>query len=110
MTAATDLATRIVFEVTNPLVGVTPSMSVFGVAFEGRVQLILGGVWALVLAACAAAVLVGAGKWSWASKVTHSSEGAMESAGQFKTAAIAFAAAAAASLILGALIWVVQGA
>lgn len=95
--------------VDNPLDGVTPSMDVFGLEFAGRVSLILAGVWALVLIASAAAVLVGGGKWAWATKVAHSSEGAMEAAGQFKTALVAFACVAGASVILGGIIWMVQG-
>lgn len=103
------LAARILTDVTNPLEGITPSLSVFGVEFEGRISIILAGIWALVLAASAGAVLLGGGKWAWASKVSHSSEGALEGAAQFKGAAVAFGVVAAASVVLGAIIWAVQG-
>ncbi|MFF8347936.1 hypothetical protein ACF049_19280 [Cellulosimicrobium funkei] len=105
----TYLATRVLTDVTNPLEGITPTLDVFGIEFKGRVSIILGGIWALVLVAAAAAVLLGGGKWAWASKVSHSTEGAMEGAAQFKGAASAFGVIAAASVILGAIIWAVQG-
>ena len=95
--------------VDNPLDGVTPSIEIFGTEFSGRASVILAGIWALVLVAAAAAVLVGGGKWAWATKVAHSSEGALEAAGQFKTALVAFACIAGASVILGGVIWMVQG-
>jgi len=104
-TAVDDTGSTVV----NPLSGVTPKLDVFGVAFEGRVSIILAGIWALVLAAAAGAVLLGGGKWAWASKVSHSTEGALEGAAQFKGAAIAFGVIAGASLVLGAIIWAVQG-
>ena len=103
------LATRVLTDVTNPLEGITPTLDVFGIEFKGRVSIILGGIWALVLVAAAAAVLLGGGKWAWASKVSHSTEGALEGAQQFKGAAIAFGVIAGASLVLGAIIWAVQG-
>ena len=95
--------------VVNPFDGVTPSMDVFGVTFSGKVQLILGGLWAVVLVGIAGAVLVGAGKWGWNTRVTHSSEGVMESAGQFKTALISFGVAAGISIVIGGILFVVQG-
>jgi len=103
------LASRVLTDVTNPLEGITPSLEVFGIEFQGRVTIILAGIWALVLTASAGAVLLGGGKWAWASKVSHSTEGALEGAAQFKGAAIAFGVVAAASVVLGAIIWVVQG-
>lgn len=103
------LATQILTDVLNPLEGITPTLDVFGIEFKGRVTIILGGVWALVLVASAAAVLLGGGKWAWASKVSHSTEGALEGAAQFKGAAVAFGVVAAASVVLGAIIWAVQG-
>jgi hypothetical protein len=106
---ASEVFWRLAGAVDNPLDGVTPSMDIFGLEFSGRVSLILGGVWAMVLAASSAAVLVGGGKWAWAVKVSHSVEGALEAAGQFKTALVAFAGVAGASLLLGAIIWMVQG-
>ncbi|MCL3863026.1 hypothetical protein [Actinotalea sp. K2] len=106
---ALTLALNVVGSVSNPMDGVTPSLAVWGVEFSGRVQIILGGLWALVLIATAGAVILGGGKWAWASRVTHSSDGVMEAAGQFKTALVAFGCVAGVSLILGAVIWLVQG-
>lgn len=106
---AAVLALDVLAQVSNPLDGVAPSMEVFGVTFSGRLTIILGGLWALVLALTAGAVLIGGGKWAWASRVTHSADGVMEAAGQFKTALIAFGCVAGASVILGAVIWLVQG-
>ena len=37
----------------NPLDGVTPNINVFGVKFQGAIQLILGGIWAALLGAVA---------------------------------------------------------
>lgn len=93
----------------NPLTGITPSLDVFGVEFEGRIQVIIGGIWALAIAISAIAVIIGGAKWAWAAKVTHSADGVMEGAGQFKTAAVAFGVVVGVSLVLGAIIWIVQG-
>jgi len=109
MPAPTEIAAFVVHTVTNPWDGVTPTLSIFGVTFEGRIQMILGGLWALAMVVSGVAVLMGAAKWSWAAKVSHSSEGAMEAAGQFKGAIMGLAAVAGVSLITGAIIWMVQG-
>jgi len=95
--------------VPNPWDGVKIDLGVFGIVFKSRVQLIMGGLWALALVGSAAAVLMGAAKWSWSAKVSHSSEGVLEAAGQFKTAAVAFGCVAGISLITGAILWAVQG-
>jgi hypothetical protein len=105
-----DLVTHVLAAtVPNPYDGVDIRLDVFGIVFKNRVQLILGGLWALALVGSGAAVLVGAAKWSWSAKVSHSSEGVMESAGQFRTAMMGFGAVAGVSIITGALIWVSQG-
>lgn len=93
----------------NPLDGVTPTVEVFGVTFKGRLNIILGGLWGLVLVISAAAVIIAAGKWAWAAKVVHSSDSALEGAGQFRSALVAFGALAGMSTILGAILWIVQG-
>ena len=101
--------TALAGKIENPLYGVDPKLDAFGVEFKGKIQLILAGVWALALVGAAMAVILAAGKWAWASRVTHSSEGVMEGAGQFKNAVTGFGAAAGASLVIGAILFVVQG-
>lgn len=85
----------------NPLDGVTPSIDVFGVKFEGAVQLVLGGLWALVLILLAAAFLWNLMKWGVARNRGHSDD-IEEGASGAKKTGIAFGATACASVILGA--------
>jgi hypothetical protein len=103
------IVAKFVTGVVNPWGGVTPNINVFGITFSSRLTLILGGLWALAMVAAGVAVLMGGAKWSWAVKVSHSSEGAMEAAGQFKGACMGLAAVAGVSVITGAIIWMVQG-
>lgn len=85
----------------NPLDGVTPSIDVFGVKFEGAVQLVLGGLWALVLILIVGAFLWNLMKWGVARNRGHSDD-IEEGAAGAKKSGIAFACAAGASVILGA--------
>ena len=95
---------------TNPLQGVTPSMDVFGLQFTGAVSIVLGGIWAVVLAAGAGALLIAGAKWAYASKVTGHDQSIMSGAEDFKRAAIAFGAIAGVSIVLGAILAIVQRA
>ena len=88
----------------NPLVGVEPSLDVFGVKFKGATQLILGGIWALVLVGIAAAFLWNLAKWGIARQRGHSDD-IEEGAGGVKKSGIAFGAAAGASVILGGVLF-----
>ncbi len=87
----------------NPLDKVTPSISVFGVKFEGAVQLVLGGLWAIVLILLAGAFLWNLMKWGVARNRGHSDDIEEGAAGAKKTG-VAFGAAAGASVILGAIL------
>lgn len=93
----------------NPLDGVTPSISVFGVKFEGAVQLILGGLWAVVLILLTGAFLWNLMKWGVARNRGHSDDIEEGAAGAKKTG-IAFACAAGASVIIGALLFIASTA
>ncbi|YCK79811.1 hypothetical protein M1D89_01925 (plasmid) [Arthrobacter sp. D3-18] len=87
----------------NPLDGVTPSISVFGVKFEGAVQLILGGLWALALLILAGYFIWNLMKWGIAKNRSHSDDIEEGAAGAKKTG-MAFGAAAGASVILGGIL------
>jgi hypothetical protein len=87
----------------NPLDGVTPDISVFGVKFQSAIQLILGGIWALALILVAAAFLWNLAKWGFARNRGHSDD-IEEGASGAKKSGIAFAAVAGASVILGGIL------
>jgi hypothetical protein len=87
----------------NPLGGVTPNINVFGVKFTGAMQLILGGIWALVLFLLAAAFLWNLMKWGIARQRGHADD-IEEGASGAKKTGIAFGAAAGASVILGGIL------
>lgn len=89
--------------VDNPLDGVTPSLSVFGVQFEGATQLILGGLWALVVVLVAGAFLMNLGKWGVARQRGHSDDIADGAEGA-KRSGVALAAVAGASVIIGGIL------
>jgi hypothetical protein len=87
----------------NPLDGVTPNISVFGIQFQGAIQLILGGLWALVLVLVTAAFLMNLGKWGIARQRGHSDDIA-DGADGAKRSGVAFAAVAGASVIIGGIL------
>jgi hypothetical protein len=87
----------------NPLDGVAPDISVFGVKFQSAIQLILGGIWALALVLVAAAFLWNLAKWGFARQRGHSDD-IEEGASGAKKSGIAFAAVAGASVILGGIL------
>jgi hypothetical protein len=87
----------------NPLDGVTPNINVFGVQFQGAIQLILGGIWALVLILVTAAFLMNLGKWGIARQRGHSDDIA-DGADGAKRSGVAFAAVAGASVIIGGIL------
>ena len=93
----------------NPFDGVTPSIDVFGVQFVGAVGLILGGLWGLVLFGTAGAFLVNVGKWGIAKKRNRADD-ITEGADGAKAALLAFGAAVGVSVIIGAVIFIVQTA
>ncbi len=87
----------------NPLDGVTPNIDVFGVKFKGAIQLILGGIWALVLILVTAAFLWNLGKWGVARQRGHSDD-ISDGADGAKRSGVAFAAVAGASVIIGGIL------
>ncbi len=87
----------------NPLDGVTPNIDVFGVKFKGAMQLILGGIWALVLILVTAAFLWNLGKWGVARQRGHSDD-ISDGADGAKRSGVAFAAVAGASVIIGGIL------
>src|SRR4051794_22553520 len=87
----------------NPLDGVTPNINVFGVQFQGAIQLILGGIWALVLILVTAAFLMNLGKWGIARQRGHSDDIA-DGADGAKRSGVAFAAVAGAGVIIGGIL------
>ncbi|VXC40682.1 conserved hypothetical protein [Arthrobacter sp. 9V] len=87
----------------NPLDGVTPSIDVLGVKFEGAVQMVLGALWALALILLAGAFIWNLMKWGIARNRGHSDDLEDGAAGAKKTG-IAFGAAAGASVIIGGIL------
>ena len=93
----------------NPLDGVAPRLDVFGVEFEGAVQLILAGIWALALVLVAAKFLWNLAKWGFARDRGHSDD-IEEGASAAKKSGIAFGALAGASVILGGILTLTSAA
>ena len=93
----------------NPLGGVTPDISVFGVKFQNAIQLVLGGIWALALILVAAAFLWNLAKWGFARDRGHSDD-IEEGASAAKKSGIAFGALAGASVILGGILTLTSAA
>ena len=89
---------------TNPLCGIKPDPTVFGVAFQGQVNSILSGLWFLVLAGLAGAVLLGLARWGYAARVSHNPDAVTSGSEQARKAGVAFGVAAAATLVLSAIL------
>lgn len=93
--------------VKNPFDGVSPSWDVFGKEFDAKVVVILGGLWALFILACAVALIKNGAQWGWAKKNGQLVDGDQASDG-FYTALKATAVVIGAPLIIGAIIWVMS--
>ncbi|MFJ6419025.1 hypothetical protein [Paeniglutamicibacter sp. NPDC091659] len=87
----------------NPLDGVSPNLELLGVKFSNMVTLVLGAIWALALAAIAAAFLWNLAKWGMAGQRGNIDDVEDGSSGA-KRSAIAFFGTAIAGIILGALL------
>lgn len=87
----------------NPLDGVTPSISVLGVKFEGAVQMVLGALWALALLILAGYFIWNLMKWGVARNRGHSDD-IEEGAAVAKKTGMAFGMAAGASVIIGGIL------
>ena len=87
----------------NPLDGVTPNNSVYGVKFQGAIHIKLGGIWALVMILVTAAFLMNLGKWG-ISRQRGNSDDIADGADGAKRSGIAFAAVAGASVIIGGIL------
>lgn len=92
----------------NPLDNVDgPDINAFGTEVSALVAVLLGGLWAVVLAIAVGYFLVGVGKWSAARK-SHHDEELTKGATQMKTGALAFGTGVAAPLIIGAIVSVIN--
>lgn len=113
MSAMNNLATTVLMalpaEIKNPLDGVSPSIDVFGVKFSGAVGIILGGIWALALAIMAGRLIWSFVTWV-AAKRNSRQQDLMDSADDLKAASIGMGGLVGVSLIIGAIIFFVQGA
>ena len=104
---ATVWATGLRSDVTNPLDGVSPNIGAFGGTLQGKVTLIAGGIWGLVLVGIAIYFLMAWVKYARAKKAgMHDDLGA--GAENVKTAALAFGGAVAAPALLGGIIYIVS--
>ncbi|UGQ60469.1 hypothetical protein LSF60_23605 (plasmid) [Rhodococcus pyridinivorans] len=92
----------------NPLDGVRPSMEVFGPTFQSTWSRIAGGIWGAVLAASAINLIISLYKIRKARAGGYQSElsDSMDSA---KTAGVAFGCVAGAGIIVGAILFLVNG-
>lgn len=91
----------------NPLDGVVPDINAFGTEVSGLVVVLLGGIWAIVLAFAVGYFLIGVAKWAAARK-SHHDEELTKGAAQMKTGAVAFGTGVAAPLIIGAIVSVIN--
>jgi len=94
-------------DIPNPIGTVKPDIKVFGVQFENAFQLIAAGVWGLALLLVAIAFLWNLAKWGLAKRRGHADDIEDGSEGAKRTG-IAFGALAAASLIIGAILALVN--
>ena len=92
----------------NPLCGVTPNPGAWGTDLSAKVGVLLSGIWWLVLVACVAAVLLSFAQWAWAKRVSHSDTAMAAGTDSLKRSAVALGGAVGASLIITAVINVVQ--
>ncbi|WP_245687994.1 hypothetical protein [Rhodococcus phenolicus] len=92
----------------NPLNGIKPDMSVFGGAFNETWARVAAGIWGVVLAGSAINLMVALYKIRKARAGGYQSE-LSESMDAAKTATIAFGAVAGASIIIGAILFIVNG-
>lgn len=92
----------------NPLDGITPNLDVFGGALNDVWARVVAGIWAAFLAASGINLIAALYKIRKARAGGYQSElsDSMDSA---KTAAVAFGAIAAAGVIMGAILFVVNG-
>lgn len=89
----------------NPLDGVTPNLDAFGATARGKITIVLGAIWMVVILVCAAYFLLGIASYGRAKKAgMHDDLGA--GAERMKTAGMAFGCAVAAPMLLGAVIFV----
>lgn len=92
----------------NPLCGVTPNPGAWGSEFSSKAQLLLSGIWWLVLVACVAAVLLSLAQWAWARQVSHSESEMAAGTKHLKRSGAAFGVAVFASSVITAIINVAQ--
>lgn len=90
----------------NPIDGVSPDISVFGVEFQNTTETVLAGVWAVALLLCVIGMAIGGAKWGIAKKQSRSDD-LTEGADQFKGASVAFGITAALGLITTAVLAIV---
>ncbi|UTT51219.1 hypothetical protein [Rhodococcus gordoniae] len=92
----------------NPLDGISPDLGVFGPTFQSTWSRIAGGIWGAVLAVSAVNLIISLYKIRKARAGGYQSElsDSMDSA---KTAGVAFGCVAGAGIIVGAILFVVNG-
>lgn len=106
--AAMLLAAGTAAAATNPLEGITPDMGILGPAFSSTWSRVAAAVWGVLLAAASVKLLVALYKMRAARGAGYGSEMA-DSAQEAKVAAVAFGCLAGAGVIIGAILFVVQG-
>ncbi|MEE2061755.1 hypothetical protein [Rhodococcus artemisiae] len=92
----------------NPLDGITPNLDVFGGALNDVWARVIAGIWAAVLGAAGINLMTALYKIRKARAGGYQSE-LSDSMDAAKTAAVAFGAVAAAGVIMGAILFVVNG-
>lgn len=92
----------------NPLDGISPDLGVFGPTFQSTWSRFAGGIWGAVLAVSAVNLIISLYKIRKARAGGYQSElsDSMDSA---KTAGVAFGCVAGAGIIVGAILFVVNG-
>ena len=87
----------------NPIDGVNPDPSVFGIEFESTLQMVLAGVWGVALVLCVIWMAIGGAKWGMAKKQGRADD-LTEGAEAFKSSSVAFGVTAALGLVVGAIL------
>jgi ABC-type uncharacterized transport system permease subunit len=103
----TDLALRAavyVASIDNPLNGILPDFSIFGVQFTQLWQKILAGVWAIAIVLSIVYLIMGVGSMASASGVNANPMAHAEGRKKATNAAIALGILAALAVIVGAIL------
>ncbi|GAA0990003.1 hypothetical protein [Subtercola frigoramans] len=108
MTGITLRAAAYVASIDNPLNGILPDFSIFGVQFTELWQKLVAGIWAIAIVIAVIYLIMGVGSMASASGVNANPMAHAEGRKKATNAAIALGILAALAVIVGAILAVVS--